>query len=78
MHHFVSCKKLNTKKKLQLTSPKPSITLIMNRPTVPPTLTAQGVKIVAIDVLKSPKPIVHLPPNLSAISPPGRWVMTYP
>lgn len=52
------------------------MTLMMNNPTAPPTDTAQGVRTVATEVSKRPKPTVHFPPNFSANRPPGKWVAT--
>lgn len=61
-----------------LTSPKPSITLRMNKAVAPPVFTTIGVMKVHTAVDNNPRPRTHLPPYRSASIPPGMWVTTYP
>jgi len=59
-------------------SPKPSRNRNAIRASGPPHFIAAGVNNVNIAVDKIPKLNVYFPPNLSANSPPGKCVITYP
>lgn len=59
------------------TSPNPVMTLVTRSHAKPP-LAATGTISVNTDVHRMPRPKVYFPPNLSAKSPPGMCVQTYP